>query len=494
MIAATTPNSSIVSSANAADGPKVAIIGAGSFFFGRPFIWNMTHSPVLRHGTMVLIDRDPQVLEVMTAIARRVVDHLGVPTRIEASTDRRRVLPGCDFVIPSFSYRNAHFRGVDCKVAAKYGVRMCSGDTIGPGGIFRALREIPHLLAISRDVTELCPSAWMINFVNPSTVLGIALAKYAPQVRSMALCDGPHEPHCTLRVLKHVGLLPEDATSVPPRLRARLDLALTGVNHFSWIVRLRHDGKDLMPVLRERLAERAAKERVQAGIQRSAIDIHQNADAKARFNAEYGLQLMDLFGAYPDCMAHTKEYVPFWQGLGVNRNDPEPLTVFDAEDRQKKMDAYWAVNQAYADGSRPITELIAKGVGDHATDIVESMWGGLGKVFRVNTRNRGAVSNMPADAFLELASHLDLGGVQPLHVGEIPSGVRGLCQRILDCHEATADAAAACDRGLLLRACALDPIMPNLVDNQRIVAELLDLEREALPAAWYGKAKAAATG
>ena len=133
MIAATTPNSATVSSACAADGPKVAIIGAGSFFFGRPFIWNMTHSPVLRHGTMVLIDRDPQVLEVMTAIARRVVDHLGVPTRIEASTDRRRVLPGCDFVIPSFSYRNAHFRGVDCKVAAKYGVRMCSGDTIGPG-------------------------------------------------------------------------------------------------------------------------------------------------------------------------------------------------------------------------------------------------------------------------------------------------------------------------------------------------------------------------
>lgn len=477
-----------------ATGPKVAIVGAGSFFFGRPFIWNMTHSPILRSGTMVLIDRDPEVLAVMESLARRVVSHLGVPTRIEAHTDRRSVLPDCDFVIPSFSYRNAHFRGLDCTIAAKYGIRMCSGDTIGPGGIFRALREVPHLLNIAKDVAELCPAAWVINFVNPSTVLGIALAKHAPNVKSMALCDGPHEPHCTLRLVKHVGLLPGDATVVPPRMLARLDLALTGVNHFSWVVRLRYDGQDFMPVLRDRLAKRAEKERRDLAIQASSIDVHQNADAKARFNADYGLQLMDLFGAYPDCMAHTKEYVPFWQGLGKNPNDPEPLTVFDAVDRQKKMDERWAETCAFANGSKPIAEFIAKGVGDHATDIIESMWGGLGRTFRVSTPNRGAVTNMPADAFLELASHLDMGGIQPLHVGEIPSGVRGLCQRILDCHEATADAAATCDRGLLQRACALDPIMPNLVDNRLLIDELLDLEREALPAAWNQQARKALAG
>jgi alpha-galactosidase/6-phospho-beta-glucosidase family protein len=472
-------------SMDTADGPRVAIIGAGSFFFGRPFIWNMTHSPVLRGGTMVLVDSDPQALAVMEAIARRVVEHLGVPTRIEASTERRRVLPGCDFVIPSFSYRNAHFRGIDCRIAAKYGVRMCSGDTIGPGGIFRALREVPHLLAVARDVEELCPQAWVINFVNPSTVLGIALAKHAPRVRSMALCDGPHEPHCSLRLLKHVGLLPEDARTIPPRMRARLDLALTGVNHFSWVVRFSHDGRDLLPELRARLAERAARERRETAVQKDAIDVHQNAHAKARFNAEYGLQLMDLFGAYPDCMAHTKEYVPFWQGHGVTPMDPEPLAVFDAEDRQRMMDAHWEANRAYADGRRPIAELLTKGCGDHATDIVESMWGGLGRVFRVNTRNRGAVPNMPDDAFLELACHLDMATLQPLHVGPVPSGVRGLCQRILDCHEATADAATHCDRGLLLRACALDPIMTNLGDNRAMVEELLAAEREALPAAWH---------
>lgn len=471
-------------------GPKVVILGAGSFFFGRPVIWNMAMREALRTGTLALVDTDPETLSTMERLARRVFDHLKVPTRIEASVDRRDVLPGADFVIPSFSHRNAHYRGLDCRIAEKWGVRMCSGDTIGPGGIFRALREIPKLMDMARDVERLCPYAWMINFVNPSTVLGIALAKYAPKVRSFALCDGPHEPHISLRILKTAGVLPWEAKEIPPEVLARLDLALTGVNHFSWIVRLRYDGKDLLPALRERVGEWAAKERSEAAKQKNAMDVHQNAHAKALFNSTYAIQLMDLFGAYPDCMAHTKEYVPYWQGVGKSPADPAPLSIFDADDRQKKMDEYRAVTRAYADGTRPIEQFVKEGGGDHATDIVESMWGGMGKVFRVNTPNRGAVTNMPADAFLELASHVDMARVQPLPVGDIPVGVRGLCQRVLDCHEITADAAVACDRSLLLRACAMDPIMPNLVDNEKMVDELLEAQRDGLPAAWYGSAPA----
>jgi len=466
-------------------GPKVVIIGAGSFFFGRPVIWNMATSEVLRHGTLALVDTDPDVLATMEQLARRTFDHLGVPTRIEAATDHRAGLDGADFVVPSFSDRNAHFRGIDCTIADRYGVRMCSGDTIGPGGIFRALREIPKLMEMARDVEAQCPHAWMINFVNPSSVLGIALAKYAPKVRSMALCDGPHEPHITLRTLKRVGLLPADATVVPPEMQARLDLRITGVNHFSWIVKLAYDGEDYLPVLRERIAETAAKERAEAAQQADALDVHQNAHAKGLFNASYSLKLFDLFGVHPDCIAHTKEYVPFFQDLGVNPVDPAPISVFDAVDRQQKMDERWAETVAYAKGEKPIADFVASGKSDHATDIIESMWGGLGKVFRVNTTNRGAVPNMPDDAFLELASHLDMGHCQPLAVGELPVGVRGLCQRILDCHEVTADAAVACDRELLLRACALDPIMPNLEDNRLMVDELLEAERDALPEAWY---------
>ena len=468
-------------------GPKVVIIGAGSYFFGGPVIRNMAVNPHLRHGTLALVDTDPEVLATMERLAREAFRHLDAPTRLEAATDRREVLAGADFVVPSFSRDNTRYRGLDCTVADRWGIRMCSGDTIGPGGIFRALREIPELLAIAADVAELCPYAWLMNYVNPSSVLGIALAKYAPAVRSFALCDGPHEPHKTLRLLKRVGLLPEDAEGVPPAMRARLDLRRSGINHFSWVVRFAYEGRDMMPVLRERIAESAERERRETAVVADSLDVHQNAAAKGRFNACYTLQLMDLFGAYPDCMAHTKEYVPFYQGLGHSPIDPEPIKVFDAEDRQQQMDRKWQRTIEASQGGEALAAFIGEQRDDHATDIIASMWGGLGKVFAINCPNRGAVPNMPDDAFLELHSHLGMAAIQPLPVGDLPVGVRGLCQRILDSHELTADAAVACQRSVLQRACAVDPIMPNLGDNDRIIDELLAACREVLPAAWYAE-------
>jgi len=160
--------------------PKVVVIGAGSFFFGRPVIWNMTHSEVLRGGTLALVDTKPDVLETFVNLAKRTIEATGAPTKLIASTDRREMLKDADFVVYTFSERNAYFRGLDCEIALKHGVRMCSGDTIGPGGIFRACREIPKALAMTKDIEELAPNAWVINFVNPTAVLGIALMRYAP--------------------------------------------------------------------------------------------------------------------------------------------------------------------------------------------------------------------------------------------------------------------------------------------------------------------------
>ena len=124
-------------------GPKIVVVGAVSYFFGRPVIWNMVNSPVLRGGTIVLVDTKTSVLETMRSIAERAVEATGSRTRIEATTDRAKALEDADFVVLTFSDRNAHFRGVDCDISRKHGIRMCSGDTIGPGGVFRALREIP---------------------------------------------------------------------------------------------------------------------------------------------------------------------------------------------------------------------------------------------------------------------------------------------------------------------------------------------------------------
>lgn len=452
--------------------PRVVVIGAGSHFFSRPVIWNMTHSDVLRGGTLALVDTDPEVLETMMSLGRRVIEATGAPTELVGSTDRREAMKDADFVVLTFSYRNAHFRGVDCEVSAKYGVTMCSGDTIGPGGIFRALREIPMALAVAKDAEELCPNAWVINYVNPTAVLGIALMRYAPSVRSFALCDGHHEPHHRLRLLKTVGILSEEARSVPPAVEAKLDLAVAGVNHFTWLIRFDYDGEDMLPKWREHLAETARKETAEA-------------HAKARYNATYALELMDIYGACPDTIGHTKEYVPFYQGHGVTPPEPAPLRVFDAAGRAKSMQGRMDETKEYAAGKKPISEFIETGSGDHATDIIESMWGGLGRPFFVNTANRGAVTNMADDAFLELRCDVDMQGPRPRSVGELPRGILGLTQQVLDTHEITAAAGATFERSLVLRALATDPIVNNLGDARRIMDELFEREREVLHEKWY---------
>ena len=150
------------------------------------------------------------------------------------------------------------------------------------------------------------------------------------------------------------------------------------------------------------------------------------------------------------------------------------------------MNAAWKVTQEYADGTRPIDEFLKTyNHGDHATDIIESMWGGLGKKFFINGPNQGAVTNLPDDAFLELRRDIDMNGFQALPVGKLPHGVLGLTQQVLDTHELTVEAIVSHDRKLLYRALASDPLVNNLSDAKAIMLELLEAEREYLPIEWF---------
>lgn len=457
-------------------GPKITVIGAGSYFFGRPVIFKMATSPVLAGGTLALVDTDPAVLRTMLKLARRITAATGSGVKVVGSTNRREVLKGSDFVVLTFSNRNAHFRGVDTRIAEKHGIRMCSSDTIGPGGIFRSLREAPHALAMARDVERMAPEAWVINLVNPTSVFGITLQRYAPNVRSFALCDGHHEPHNTLHWCKEAGIVPKDATTLSPDVLNRLDLKIGGVNHCTWMVRFNYAGKSMLPRLRRRLQEAVKAEKSDPG-----------EKAKPRYNAHYTRELLDLYGVWPTAISHTKEYVPFFQGYGVKPVRPDPLQCFDAEIRRKEMDAAWVVTREYASGKRSVKHFLANVEADHATDIIESMWGGLGKCFYINTFNRGAVTNMPDDAFIELRSDVDMQGPRPQPFGEMPRGVLALQHQVLDTHELTAAAAVTADRRLLRRAMLTDPICNNIPDADACIADLFEAERDALPATWFRK-------
>jgi alpha-galactosidase len=447
--------------------PKVVIIGAGSFFFGRKVIWQMVHSEHLRTGTLALVDTDAGRLDKMSRLARMVIDHHASPLQLEASTDRREVLKDADFVVLCFAYRNAHYRGVDCELSAKYGIRMCSGDTIGPGGVFRTMRELPEILRVCRDIEEICPEAWVINYINPAAVNGIAIRRFFPQLKSFALCDAQWELRANYAKLAGV---PDDE---------RFQLISAGPNHFTWTLKVQHDGRDVIPAIVDEMRRRAdedANRQVEGD----------RTQSKGWMNNAIAVELYEAFGALPTVLGHTKEYVRFYQGRSVSSQDRNAeLMLFDAPARIAKTEEAWDRVDEYLDESAPISEFDTEFGPDPATDVIEAMWGNLGRRFFINTSNGGAIPNMADDAFLELYCDLSMEGPRPLSHGPMPLGLRGLCENILDTHELTALAVRNTDRSLLRRALLSDPLTCSIGDTDALIADLLEAEREAIDEAWF---------
>ncbi|MCK5844369.1 MAG: hypothetical protein KAG97_06655 [Victivallales bacterium] len=457
-------------------GPKITVIGAGSYFFGKPIIHKMATSEYMKGGELALVDTDSKVLATMKALAERVFAETGCGAKVSASTERRDVLADSDFVVLSFSRENTKYRRIDTEIAFKHGIRMCSSDTIGPGGIFRSLRELPLVIDMAKDVAELAPNAWLVNFVNPTSVLGMGLCRYAPEVKSFALCDGHHEPNNTLFWCINAGILPEGSKTVPPDVMNKLTLKIGGVNHCTWLVRIEYDGVNMMPKIKEYVKREKEKE----------LD-NMTEKAKPRYNFHYAHELFELYGIYPTATSHTKEYVPFFQEFGKSAQRPEPLRCFDADIREKEMAVAWSETEKYSTGEIATKEFLEKTHDDHATDIIESMWGNLGKSFYINSPNKGAVTNLPYDAFIEIRSDIDMRGPRHQEFGEFPRGVLALQHQILDTHELTAEAAMTGDKAILKRAMLTDPLCNNIADAELCIEELLEAERDALPDYWYDK-------
>ncbi|WP_412974007.1 glycoside hydrolase family 4 [Paenibacillus sp. PSB04] len=453
--------------------PKVVVIGAGSLFFGRQSIWQMVHSPYLNQGTLALVDTDEERLSKMVKLAEMVARENNVSLKVEGSTDRRQVLPGADFVVLSFAEQSVKYRGIDCQVSLKYGIRMCSGDTIGPGGIFRAMRELPVIMECARDVEELCPDAWVINYINPSTVNGIALHRYAPKLKSFALCDSHHMPHKKAYYAVRGGII-GDRSGFNEEIDRKFDFRVAGVNHFTWLLKAEFEGKDVMPTIAEAM-RKAAGEENNGG----------DRGAKALHNDAITYELYDIFGYIPTCTAHTKEYVRYWQGHGKTQDTIPPLSIWETEDRYQRHDEMWRQVDDFLTGNVPIADYMSTFGPDHATDIIENMVGNLGKRFFINTLNRGAVTNMSDDSFLELLCDVSMDGAKPVHVGEMPRGIRGMQELVLDTHELTAEAVVEQSYEKLRRAMLTDPLVNSISDADQIIKELLTLEREMVPDAWY---------
>ena len=443
--------------------PKIVIIGAGSLFFGRHAIWAAAHLPGLKGCTLSLVDINPDRLEKLARLAH--IATVGTTVRVEATDDYREALRGADFVVLCFSKSNTHYRRIECEVGAKYGIRSCSGDTIGPAGIFHAMREFPAIVEVAHAVEEICPNAWLINYVNPSATMGIGLMRYS-KAKSIALCDDHHLPGKKEGYLEFIG---EDLSAMD-----RFELRIAGVNHCTWMLKAELDGRDVMPRIRDAFLQSAQGE----------VD---EGNSKSRFNNSITAQLADLFGAVPTCTGHSKEYVPFYQGRAAIQEKIPPLAVFDANERDRWTSRVWEEIDDYISGKRPMAEFHSSLKSDHATDVIQTMVIEDGRNYYINTPNRNgvdggkAVGNMPEDAFLELECRLDRHGPRPLKVGDFPLGLRSLQYLILDIHELTIEAIMRRDRNLLVRALAIDPLVNSIATAKVVIDELFEREKEVLP-------------
>jgi alpha-galactosidase len=423
---------------------RIAFVGAGSVEFTRNLLGDLLTFPELADATIALHDIDAERLETAEAMARWTNGQLGARATFEAHLDRRAALAGCDFVVNMIQVGGHAATRIDFEVPTKHGLRQTIGDTLGIGGIFRSLRTIPVMLGIARDMDELCPDAWLLNYTNPMAMLCWATYAGSPIQRVVGLC---HSVQWTTRGLA-------DIVGVPYE---EVDYLGAGVNHQAWILRFRRDGEDLYPLL-------------DAAIER-------DAELRRRVRVE----IYRRFGYFPtESSEHSSEYLPWFLRddamierfrVPVDeyvRRSEENLRLY-AEERERLA----------AGGGFEIERSL-----EYASLIVHSVVTGEPRVIYGNVRNAGLIENLPLGACVEVPCLVDGNGVQPTAIGPLPPQLAGLNRTFLNVCELTVRAALEGRRDHVEHAALLDPNTAATLSPEQIVAlvdDMIAAHGDALP-------------
>jgi alpha-galactosidase len=415
---------------------KVAILGAGSTVFARQLMTDLLFTPGLEQGTFALVDIDAGRLELAQRIGEKLVEQSGRAWAVEATTDRRQALPGCDYVINSIEVAGLRNVRPDYEIPRKYGVDQCIGDTIGPGGILKMLRTAPTWLEILRDVERLCPRAVVMNYTNPMSALTL-LALRATRLQVVGLC---HSVQGTSRQLASYVDVPYE------EMRFRC----AGINHLAWFTELTHHGEDLYPRLRQ-----------------AARDPEIYECDPTRF------EVMLHLGAFvTESSGHFSEYVPYF------RKRPDLLVRYTREGYRGESGFYannWPRWRTEADDTIRAQlagqgELILKRSSEYASVLVEAIETGRPAVIHGNVLNSGLIDNLPAGGCVEVPVLVDATGLHPTHFGPLPPQLAALDAAHLYVHELMVQAVSERDQGAALHALMLDPLTAAVCSPEEIRA------------------------
>jgi alpha-galactosidase len=427
---------------------KVAIIGAGSIVFCKTLMLDILATDGLEDTEFALMAPSTTRTSQVEAFAKRVIEANDLPAGVWKTTDHREAVRDADYVITTFQVGGIEGFEYDYKIPLKYGVDQCIGDTLGPGGVFRALRSIPVMLDLARDMEELCPDALILQYVNPMAMVCWALG--TTKVNFVGLCHGVQT---TLDLISGYVSVPKE----------EIDYLCAGINHMGWFLKLEHSGVDLYPTLREKfeLPEYYVNEKVRGEVFR-----------------HFGYFMTESTG-------HLAEYVPWFRKnqMALDLYCDEP--AFGGESG-----AYynWCKNVADKYAAQDIladepSELPRRSI-EYGSYVIEAME--TGRTFKLNgnVTNGGMITNLPADCCAEGPVYVDSTGLHKTIVGDLPPQCAALNLTNINVQRLTVEAAISGDPEYIVHACALDPLtgaVLTLKEIREMVSEMLETEGQWLP-------------
>jgi alpha-galactosidase len=428
---------------------KITFMGAGSTVFARQLMTDILCVEGLDEGIFALVDIDAGRLELAHKIAEQLVKHSRKKWDVQSSTQRTEVLAGSDFIINTIEVAGLANVRHDFDIPLKYGVNQCIGDTIGPGGIFKALRTGPDWLAILHDAERLCPNAWVLNYTNPMSILTM-VALTATSMRTVGLC---HSVQGSSKQLARYLDVPY----------GELEWRCAGINHNAWFTILRHKGENMYPRLRKLVTTKA--------------ELYEKDPVR--------FEMMLHFGAFvTESSGHFSEYVPYF------RKRPELIEQYCRPGYLGETGFYannWPTWRATNEQS--IREMLDgtketpfKRSHEYGSFIIEGIMKHQPAVIYGNVRNDKLINNLP-DGCVEVACLVDGNGVQPTHFGPLPEQLAALNRTHMSVHSLMCQALTERNKEAARYALMLDPLTAAVCSPAEISAlfdEMWEAERPYL--------------
>lgn len=434
---------------------KITIIGGGSSTFVPQLMRLFVGSPALKGSAITLMDIDERRLAVMAQLCQLLVEKEQADLRIESTRDQRAALVGADFVIAAISAGGMDAWEKDIEIPAKYGVHMTIGDSIGPGGIMRALRHIPALASVAADIAEVAPQAWFFNYSNPVTSIITALRRRYPQVKSVGLCTCASIPRNPHYMDEWAGVAAEELVIPAP---------MGGLNHCAFMLDVRlKDGRSAIPLM----------------IKNAKLPV-----------VRWGLE---NYGVAPYCWSHVTEFFPAmsqlvqpYQGKLQGLEMRYGLHVHDMEHERSRSKHWEEVVDGWVSGKgEPVSLNVLPGAeAIEVVQIIEALMNSGHALHGVNIPNRGAIPNLPDEAIVEVTSLVSGYGIQPVHVGPLPEPLAATLRSHITTQQLTAEAGMTGDHKTALHAFMQDPMCQarlGLDEIARLMDELFAAHRANLP-------------